>query len=268
MRKINKIQKQILFLSVSLIALFFAAGKTWATDGCVAKYGVYYVCTNISSVKNVSDSCKGSCPDYPSDSSKQCCLAGSTTFGNEKYACADNFSCVDKQFVSSSSIGKCTDSCKSETTANGICCPLNLFPQVINNTNEQVGVSSATANGVVPGSTEAGGLIQCGRGGQKMCTLCDVIVGINNLIKYMFRISIVVGIAAFTLGGVMYVLSVADSDLVTRGKLIMQYAAIGIVVMASAWLMVNYTMTLLGKKETMGITKISGWDNFSCTRRE
>lgn len=129
-----------------------------------------------------------------------------------------------------------------------------------------------TGTETIPGSTESGGLIQCGRGGQRMCTLCDIIVGLNLIIKYIFRIAIALGVFGFAIAGVMYIVSAGDSSATTNAKGVMKNTTIGIIVVLSAWLIINYSMMLLGAKQnatgqnTLGLN-IKGWGEFECVAK-
>lgn len=165
---------------------------------------------------------------------------------------------------------ECADrGAKSYRSGIGVFHNVSLVSTAVKNaSNAQNGVNPVTgnisANDRIPGTTASGGLVQCGRGGQRMCTLCDIVIGLNVIIKYIFRIAIVVGIFGFAIGGVMYILSRGDSGAATNAKNVMTNTVIGLVVILSAWLVINYSMILLGTKSNLGL-KINGWGNFECT---
>jgi hypothetical protein len=124
-----------------------------------------------------------------------------------------------------------------------------------------VGVSAAQA---------ANGIVSCGRG-QSMCTLCDLIAGMNNIIQYLMKISIGVALLAMSIGGVMYVVSAGDSKLIDQAKGTMKNAAIGFVIIFAGWLIINTTITYIGTKTitdnggTLGIN-VTSWGQFDCNR--
>ena len=241
-------------ISFLLLVFFGISNKNASADSCGDKFGDTYACLNISLVSDKT-SCKGACPSNPSSNSTQCCLiTGNFSAGG----CQSDYICVDKNFISNNNIGKCPSTCTSQTTATGRCCPTNLFPATDVNVSNQTNNTIST-NDKIPGSTESGGLVQCGRGGQRMCTLCDLIVGINILIKYGFRISIFVALAAITIAGVLYIVGEVD-----RAKAILWDTLKGIVFVFAAWLIVNYVMILLGTKTNLGITQVGSWSNFQC----
>ncbi|EKD58862.1 MAG: hypothetical protein ACD_56C00037G0007 [uncultured bacterium] len=123
----------------------------------------------------------------------------------------------------------------------------------------------------IPGTTtEESQLVKCGRPGQSMCTLCDFIAGLNNVIQYIMRISIGVGLLAFTIAGVVYVVSAGDPKTTGRAKDIMKNAAIGFVIIFAGWLIVNTVIQSLGSKTdaqgnpTFGMN-ITSWGQFDCS---
>ncbi len=122
----------------------------------------------------------------------------------------------------------------------------------------------------VPGESTGGGLIQCGRPGTDMCTLCDIIKGMNIIIQYLMKIAIGVALLAMSIGGVMYVISAGDSGLIDTGKNTMKNAAIGFVIIFAGYLIINTTINYLGTKKgatgeaTFGMN-ITSWGNFDCT---
>lgn len=123
---------------------------------------------------------------------------------------------------------------------------------------------TGSSNYRVPGTTEGKSVISCGRSGQRMCTLCDIIVGINNIIRYGFQIAIVIALTAISIGGVMYTISAGDSGQITQAKGIIKSAAVGMIIVFAAWLIVNYTMILIGAKTNLGITRVQSWYKFEC----
>ncbi|HEX8974517.1 MAG TPA: pilin [Patescibacteria group bacterium] len=131
--------------------------------------------------------------------------------------------------------------------------------------------TSSKASGVVPGTTtDNSGLVPCGRPGQRMCGLCDMISGINGIIQYIMKISIGLALLAITIGAVMYVVSAGDSGMTGDAKNTMKNAGIGFAIVFTAWLLINTTIWILGTQTnsngepTMGINIVS-WGQFDCT---
>ena len=107
-------------------------------------------------------------------------------------------------------------------------------------------------------------LVTCGTG-KDMCTLCDLIKGMNTIIQYLMRISIGVALLAMAIGGVMYVVSAGDKGMIDKAKGTMKNAAYGFVIIFAGWLIISTTIKYLGTKSDMGI-RVTSWDKFECTR--
>lgn len=134
------------------------------------------------------------------------------------------------------------------------------------------GSAGQITDNIVPGSIAPGEesqFIKCGRAGQRMCTLCDLILGLNDVIRFIMRVSIGIGILAFTAAGVMYIVSAGDPGLKGTANTTMKNAVIGFVVILASWLIVNTVILSLGSKTdaqgnaTFGM-KITGWGKFEC----
>jgi hypothetical protein len=114
----------------------------------------------------------------------------------------------------------------------------------------------------VPGTTESSGIIQCGRPGQNMCTLCDMIAGINTIIQYLMKIAIGAALLALAIGGIMYVVSSGDPELIEKAKTTIKNALIGFIIIFAGYVIVNTTILYLGTKQGMGIN--AQWGTFVC----
>lgn len=134
----------------------------------------------------------------------------------------------------------------------------------------ETGSAGQITDNKIPGTvTEESELVTCGRAGQRMCTLCDFIAGLNNVIQYLMKISIGVGILAFTIAGVMYIVSAGDTKMIGRAKDTMKNAAIGFVIIFAGWVIINTVIQSLGSKTdaqgnpTFGMN-IRSWGQFEC----
>lgn len=136
-------------------------------------------------------------------------------------------------------------------------------------TTPQTGPGSAgqAVDYIVPGTTtEKSRFITCGRPGQSMCTLCNLIEGLNNVIRYIESIAIGVGLLSFTIAGVMYILSAGDTKQIGQAKDIMKNATIGFVIIFAAWVIVNTAITSIGTYSDLGMN-ITSWGEFECAAR-
>jgi len=118
----------------------------------------------------------------------------------------------------------------------------------------------------VPGaSVDANsGIVKCGRPGGQMCTLCDLIKGIHEIVKYIMGIAVGIALLAMAIGGVLYVASAGGSAMMEMAKSAIKNAAIGFVIVFAAYLIVNTTVTYLGATGTLGMKTTTTWGNFDC----
>ncbi|EKE25137.1 MAG: hypothetical protein ACD_5C00275G0001 [uncultured bacterium] len=142
-------------------------------------------------------------------------------------------------------------------------CELDTTKVTATSTSGQ-GSNGQISDSVIPGATGAESkFVKCGRSGQRMCTLCDLIAGLNNIIQYIMKLSIGIGILAFAAGGVMYIISGADPGMKGKANETMKNAAIGFVIIFTGWLIVNTVIVSLGTYSDLGIG-IKGWGQFEC----
>jgi len=104
--------------------------------------------------------------------------------------------------------------------------------------------------------------------GQDMCTLCDLIAGMNRIIQYLMKLAIGVALLAMTIGGVMYVVSAGDKGLADKAKGAITNAVVGFAIIFAGWLIINTTITYIGSYTNLGIQGVGSWGNFECTRVE
>ena len=162
----------------------------------------------------------------------------------------------------------CSPACVSPLVCvSGAC----SAPSHVVSSNAPIASSSVQSSGntTIPGATQSGGIIQCGRPGQSMCTLCDLIRGMNIIIHYLMQIAIGVALLAMAIGGVLYIVSAGDGKLIDQAKAAIKNAAIGFVIIFGGYLIINTTISYLGAKTdaqgnpTFGMS-ITSWGNFDC----
>ena len=249
-------------------------GGAWivaTSQTCQSKYGSDYVCVSSNNILP-GGTCGGNCPNNPSDSSWQCCTSGSVNMvgGNSSQQCASGYICGDPQYVSAANLSLATTSCTSQTTANGKCFPNSVFA----GGTSGVGGSGQISGSTIPGTTtDNSGIISCGRPGQSMCTLCDLIAGLNTIIQYVMKISIGVGMLAVTIAGIMYIVSGGDTNMTGKAKTTMKNAAVGFVIIFAGWVIINTTISTIGAikdpatgNSTFGM-HITSWGQFECAAK-
>jgi hypothetical protein len=83
-------------------------------------------------------------------------------------------------------------------------------------------------------------IVPCGRSGSgTMCTLCDLIVGIDNIIKYAFNILVWVAVCMIVIAGVMYIVSAGSQGLMNAAKQLLWNVLVGFAIVLLAWLIIN-----------------------------
>lgn|GEM_PF-1260938 len=140
------------------------------------------------------------------------------------------------------------------------------------------GGTTSVADGItstkIPGTSvdPNSGIVSCGRPGQDMCTICDLIKGMNIVIQYLMKIAIGMALLAMGIGGVMYIVSAGDSGLIDKAKSTMKNAAVGFVIIFAGFLIINTTINYIGAKKnaageaTFGMN-ITSWGNFDCAAK-
>ncbi len=78
------------------------------------------------------------------------------------------------------------------------------------------------------------------------CTVCNLYDGVHNIIDFLlFAITLPLAVVAIIAGGVMLLISGGSEERVSRGKSILSYAIIGILIAFSAWVIVNTILNTL-----------------------
>ena len=119
------------------------------------------------------------------------------------------------------------------------------------------------------------GLVPCGRNCDnplteedetQICTLCHLIVGIDNIIDYIFLILGVVGFLILVIGGITYIVSAGNQTIVTAAKKAIFSGLIGFTIVLIAWVSINTVIVYLFPLNQDGNIggKILGWDKFTC----
>jgi hypothetical protein len=87
------------------------------------------------------------------------------------------------------------------------------------------------------------------------------------IITWGRNITVIVGLALIMVAGVMYIVSVGNSGLMTKAKDAIWTVFTGIVLVLCGWLIVNTVIGLLAS-DTMGIgIQKANWYTFSCDSR-
>ena len=247
LQKNIKIMNKKIFLAMFFVGIFF--------------YIVFYVGLNIANAGNVA---KGDKCTQQTDCASGLYCENNLIFTNtcqpkivDDYTCGSEDNCKikcnnGKFYFNSDGLNVCG----TEKTSSNVS-PTAQTAQIQNNN--------------IPGTSVASsGIVQCGRPGGHMCTLCDLIAGFNRVIHYVMEIAIGVALLAMAIGGVLYVVSAGESAMMEMAKSAITNAAIGFVIVFAAFLIVNTTISYLGAiknaagEPTLGLA-ITSWGQFNCT---
>lgn len=116
---------------------------------------------------------------------------------------------------------------------------------------------------VSPLSAGAAGIVPCGGTSEPKCSLCHLIIGIDNIIDFGFKILIGVALLGIMVAGIMYIVSTGNDQAMGKAKEMLKQILTGFVIVIGAWLLINTAMWVLGSSGDLGIG-VDGWSEFSC----
>jgi len=113
--------------------------------------------------------------------------------------------------------------------------------------------------------TSAKSIVPCGHGDnpQNACTLCHLIVGIENLVSFGLGLLIVVAAVGIFIAGVMYIVSSGNEKLMSAAKNFLGASLKGFAIVLMAWFFVNITFWIMSVKDDLGI-HATNWYTFTC----
>lgn len=112
------------------------------------------------------------------------------------------------------------------------------------------------------GFTQAAGLVPCGGPEEPACTVCHFFVLINNIVEFiMFQLAPVIAVLMIVIGGVLLFFAEARPGMLIKAKQIFTSTAIGLIIIFSAWIIVNTILTKIGIVSSPSLLQ---WYNISC----
>lgn len=115
----------------------------------------------------------------------------------------------------------------------------------------------------IPSSdAQAAGLVPCGTGNTPPCTLCHLIVGVNDVIKWGMNVMTFFAVAIITAMGIVYIVSAGNSGMMSTAKNGIKSTLIGFAIMLGAWVIINAIMTTLANNAV--VSKGGDWSTFTC----
>ena len=82
-------------------------------------------------------------------------------------------------------------------------------------------------------------------GAEKMCTLCDLLALMDNLIKFAAVLSPILVTIFAVWGAFLIITSAGSKDKITKGRAIILNAVIGLLIVVGAWVVVSTTFLVL-----------------------
>lgn len=92
----------------------------------------------------------------------------------------------------------------------------------------------------------------CTEGGPEGCGLNQVLQTIVNVSKLILAVTGAAAILMFSYGGVMFIIAAGNQEKIQQGKDALKAATIGIVIVLTAWLIVNFTISAITQGEVTG----------------
>lgn len=122
---------------------------------------------------------------------------------------------------------------------------------------------AADASGIVPCGRKIDDSTTIGINETDRCTLCHLVIGIQRIITYGRNIVAFVALVMIVIGGIWYIVSTGNEQMMGTAKNILKTAITGFAIVFLVWITVNYTLYLLSTKTDLGIGAKS-WDQFTC----
>lgn len=103
-----------------------------------------------------------------------------------------------------------------------------------------------------------GALVTC----QLNCTWCDLIALVDSVIDFVFTIAIPIVTLMVVIGGMYIMFGGASPKNYEKGKTIMKNATIGLIIMLTAWALINLIFQVLAGG---GPITMNPWNIIQCT---
>jgi len=115
---------------------------------------------------------------------------------------------------------------------------------------------------LVFGQVQAAGLVPCGGLGEEACQFCHFFVMFNNVVRFvMFTLVPVVAVLMLVIGGIMFFFAGAKPSILIRARGIITSVVIGLVIIFSAWVIVN---TILVQSGIVDSPSLLQWWQIDC----
>lgn len=107
-------------------------------------------------------------------------------------------------------------------------------------------------------------LVPCGRRGQDPCRLCDLIVGISGIIKWIRNVMVAISLGVITWGGIVYMVSAGNEQMMEKAKGMIKTSLIGVALVLASWMIINSLFIVISINKDFGVGVKDGWSTFVC----
>ena len=105
----------------------------------------------------------------------------------------------------------------------------------------------------------ANGLVPCNG---PDCGSCELVTLASKILNFFIEVTVSIGAVMFVIGGLTMVMSAGDTGKVSKGKEMMSNAVIGLVIVLSAWLLMDTVLKMIVGE---GSQAYGVWEKISCT---
>jgi len=113
---------------------------------------------------------------------------------------------------------------------------------------------------LVPFLASARGIVPCGGAGENPCNICYLFRGTSNVVNFIvYDFAMPVAVAVLIYGGIMMLTAGASEGNVKKGRDAITKAVVGMVIVLSAWIIVDTVLKILIVGSVSGVTDIGGW---------
>lgn len=114
----------------------------------------------------------------------------------------------------------------------------------------------------LPLMAKTAGLVPCGGANEKECTACDLVVLFQNVLDYALVLAFTIAVGFIAYGGIRLIFSAGNDANIKIGHKIITNALIGLVIILSAWMIVNTAFWLA--KSVGGQDYTGTWFRIEC----
>ncbi|MEK9194289.1 MAG: pilin, partial [Patescibacteria group bacterium] len=77
------------------------------------------------------------------------------------------------------------------------------------------------------------------------CDFCDALIVIQNIVKFLFEVAIPISVAMVIFGAITLMIAGGSEEKIKKGRAAITSAVLGLVIVLSAWVIVNTVLHIL-----------------------